>query len=381
MLIPTGSRLLIAATVLTTVAATLYGVTVGGSLGTVGLISAAAALTVLTTINLYTRDADVSSMDTAALTDSAASHPAPWSSLWPPVGAVGGALVVVGLVTYPVVFVFGLVALLAAAVEWMLQAWSERASGDRTYNDDVRQRFAHPAEFPVLAALIFAVLVYSFSRIMLFLSKSGGPAAFGVIAALVLAAGFLIAFRRNLGNAVVGGVAALAALCLVAGGVAAAVAGEREIHVHETTGDLAAEGLCSTEETEADENASQAIAGKANLAAEIVLGEDGTLVATQLGIEAETTTVTFGRANDTNVRFRNESGEHRRLLLDLGETTIEDEETGETETVPVQQCTTLVEEGGSQLLNFSIDRPSNVYGPYRFTVPGVDGQAIDVVVP
>ena len=150
MMFPAGSRLLIGATVLTALVATIYGVTNGGSLGTTGLISAACGLAVLTAINLYTRDADVSAMDSAALTDSAAAHRAPWPSLWPAVGALGALLVVVGLVTYPVVFVLGIVALLAATVEWMLQAWSERASGDETYNSEVRQRFAHPAEFPVL---------------------------------------------------------------------------------------------------------------------------------------------------------------------------------------------------------------------------------------
>ena len=39
---PTGSRLLIGATLLTAALATIYGVTNGGSLGTTGLISAAA---------------------------------------------------------------------------------------------------------------------------------------------------------------------------------------------------------------------------------------------------------------------------------------------------------------------------------------------------
>src|SRR6187200_234583 len=99
MMFPAGSRLLIGATVLTALVATLYGVTNGGSLGTMGLISAAVALFVLTAINAYTRDADVSAMDTAALTESAAAHRAPWASLWPVIGALGGALIVIGLVT------------------------------------------------------------------------------------------------------------------------------------------------------------------------------------------------------------------------------------------------------------------------------------------
>ena len=84
---------------------------------------------------------------------SPAAAPVPGPSMWPIVGALGAVLVVVGLVTYPVVFVFGILALLAAAVEWMVQAWSERASADVLFNDNVRSRIAHPLEFPILAAV------------------------------------------------------------------------------------------------------------------------------------------------------------------------------------------------------------------------------------
>ena len=318
-------------------------------------------------------------MDTAALTDSAAAHRAPWPSLWPAVGALGAVLVVVGLVTYPAVFVLGIVALLAATVEWTLEAWSERASGDETYNSEVRQRFAHPAEFPVLAALGFGVIVYSFSRIMLALSKEGGPAAFGMIAALVLGAGFLVAFRRNLDGKVVGGVAAVAVLALVAGGVAAALSGEREIHPHETIEDVAAAGECSLEEIEADDNAPQTVSDKANLFAELTVTDDAELVATQLGVPGETESLTFQRANPTNVLFVNESDEQRRLVLEYAVRV--ENATGELEPVPAQSCTTLVEEGGSQLMTFSIDLPSEVNGPYQFVVPGLDDQAIEVIVP
>ncbi len=380
MMFPTGSRLLIAATVLTALAATIYGVTNEGTLGTIGMISAATGLAVLAAINLYTRDADVSAMDSAALTDSAAAHRAPWPSLWPAIGALGAVLVVVGLVTYPIVFVVGIVVLLAATAEWMLAAWSERASGDEEYNSEVRRRFAHPAEFPVLAALGFGVIVYSFSRIMLALSKEGGPAAFATIAALVLGAGFLVAFRRNLDSKVVGGVASVAVIALVAGGVAAAISGEREIHPHETIEDFAAAGECGPEEIEADDQASQTVSDKANLFAELTLTDDSQLVATQLDIPGETSTLTFQRSNPTNVLFVNESDEERRLALEY-QVRVENEETGQLEPVPAEQCTTLVEEGGSQLMTFEIDLPSEVYGPFQFIVPGVEGQSIEVVVP
>ncbi len=69
-----------------TIAAITYGLSVSGSLGTTGLISAASALAMLPAINLYTRDANVSSMDPTAATESAAARPAPPASFWPIVG-------------------------------------------------------------------------------------------------------------------------------------------------------------------------------------------------------------------------------------------------------------------------------------------------------
>ena len=384
-MIPYGSRLFLGATLVAIIGAVAYGCSVSGSLGTTGLITAALALGFLAAIVLHTRDADVSSMDPSAPTQSAAARPAPPSSVWPIVGALGGVLVVVGLVTYPVVFVFGIIALIATTVEWMVSAWAERASADRRYNLGVRQRLSHPAEFPVLALLAAAIVIYSFSRIMLALSKTGGPVAFGVVAAVVLLAGFLVAFRPQIPNAAMSGVAAIAVVGLVAGGAAAALSGERDIEEHHTTADAAAEGECATaEELHSDENASQNVAAKANILAQITLREDGTLVARALGLE-ESTQLFVQRSNVTNVRFRNETEEERRLVLNLGERAAVDEATEETipdETVPVQHCTALVEEGGSQFMTFTIPGPSSAAdSPYTFTVPGVDGQAIEVIVP
>ena len=284
----TGSKFLVGGAVMATIAAVAYGITQDGALGTIGLISAAIALAFLAGVNMYVRDSDVSSMDTTALTQSAAAAPVPGPSGWPIVGALGGVLVVVGLVTYPVVFVFGILALLAAAAEWMVQAWSERASADVVFNDNVRSRIAHPLEFPILAAIGAGILIYSFSRIMLFLSKSSGPAVFAAIAALLLAGGFVIAFRPSLRTGAIGVVCVVAALGLVTGGVSAALEGERELHPHETTGALADDGECdNSDETEADEHASQTVAAKANLTAEVILRDDETLVAKNLGVTGE----------------------------------------------------------------------------------------------
>jgi hypothetical protein len=383
---PTGSKLLIGAAVLATVAAIIYGTAQGGSLGTVGLIFAAACLSGLAGVVVFTRDADVSAMDPSALTESPAALPTPPNSIWPMVGALGGVLVVVGLVTYPPVFIFGIIALLGAAVEWMIEAWSDRASADLQHNAEVRARIAHPLELPLLALVGIAILVYSFSRIMLWLSKTEGPALFAIIGALVLLVGFIVAFRPSIRNGAVGTVCSIAAVGLIAGGASAALSGEREIHPHETTTALAADGKCDdAAETEADEKSSQSVAAKANITAELILRDDGTLMAKALGVTEEQSTLTVTRANPTNVIFRNESSEPRRLVLDLGTRPVVDEATGDTvpdETVPNQKCTQLADDGGSQLMTFSITVPSwAADAPYAFTVPGVDTAKVEVVVP
>jgi len=82
---------------------------------------------------------------------------------------------------------------MVAAERLFARAWSERASADPHYNAAVRKRILHPLEFPVLGAVVLAIVIYSFSRIMLFLSKETGPAVFGIIAALILLGGLGLA--------------------------------------------------------------------------------------------------------------------------------------------------------------------------------------------
>jgi hypothetical protein len=384
-MITTGSKLLIGATVMAIVAAIVYGTTSEGALGTIGLSSAAIALGLLAGVNVAIRDSNVSAMDTAALTESPAARRAPGASMWPVVAALGGVLVVVGLVTYPVVTVFGIGALLAATAEWMVQAWSERASADAAYNDEVRGLLANPLEFPILGAIGLGIIVYSFSRIMLFLSKTGGVAAFALLAALLLFIGFVIAYRPTLRGGAIAIVAGLATFGLVAGGVAAAIGGERELHPHPTTGDLAGQADCDTaDETEADENASRSVAAKSSVAAELTLGDDGVLVARVPGVDADLSTLELPRSNPSNLIFRNESAEERRLVIDLG-TRNETDATGETipdTEVADQQCTALVDEGGSQLLTVTIGQPSVTSETgYRLFVPGVESAEVGLVVP
>jgi len=372
----TGSKLLIGSSVIASVAAALYGVTQKGTLGTIGLVSAAVALVFLAAINVYVRDSNVSAMDPDAHATAPAARPAPSPSLWPLASGLGATMVAVGVVTFPAITILGLIVLLAATAEWLVQAWSERASADPAYNATVRERIAHPLELPIMGAIGIAVIIYSISRVMLGLpSKTGAVVAFVVLAALVLLVGTLTSVRRRLSTGTIAGVCSIALVAVIASGAAYGLNGERTTHHHETTGAIAEDGDCGADETEADENASQNVAAKSNVAATITLTADEQLTYTVPGFDGGGfADLTLPRSTSNNVLFRNDSEEHRRLSIDTaGATAAEDKRV---------VCSALVEEGGVQLLTVRFDKPSfAAENPYQFTVPGVDGAALPVVVP
>jgi hypothetical protein len=377
----TGSKLFIGATTVALAGAIVFGIFTGGDTGrtaTIGLIGCAIALAFLMGVNFYVRDSNVGALQSDATVSSSAAMPAPGSSMWPAIGAVGAGLLVLGLVTAPVVFKGGIVVILAATVEWMVQGWSERASSDAAYNASIRKRILHPLEFPVLAAVGLAVIIYSFSRIMLFLSKEAGPAVFAILAALVLMAGFLFASRASLKKSLVVGVCTIAALGLVSTGAVMAIDGERSIHVHEII--ETEPGVCaSNDEAEVDHKASQSVGAKSNVAATVIY-KDGQLYAQVIGLEELQRTVTLPQGNPSNIMFRNLGDETVRLTANLG--AFEQDVNGTPVTEKPVTCTTLVEPGGRQFLTLLFPRSSAwTQEPYTFEVPGVEGATIEILVP
>lgn len=374
-MITTGTKLLIGSAVAATIFAIVYGVTQEGALGTIGLISAAVALTFLAAINLFVRDSNVWPDDPGAFDSSAAAQATARPSLWPLLVAIGATAMTLGLATYEAIFVLGVVAVLAGAAEWMLQAWSERASADPAYNAAARNRLADPLEIPIAAAAGAAIIVYAFSRVMLGLpSKSATVAAFATIAALVLVFGALVSAKRNVTKATLGGALSVVAVVLIAGGAAAGLKGEREGHVIHTPGDLAEENECGPEPTEADEGASQSVAAQSSVAAEITFDGSG-LSAQMQGTEVDSLTVP--RSTPTNVLFRNTAEDAARLVIEMHPSTdIDDNPLG-----PERLCTALVDEGSVQLLTVEFTQPSwAVEGGFAFTVAGSDA-SMEVVVP
>jgi hypothetical protein len=307
--------------------------------------------------------------------------------------------------------------LLATGAEWTVQAWAERASGNVEHNAEVRSRLSNPLEYPIGGAIAIGIIVYAFSRVMLWLSKTNTVIAFSVVALVFLLVAFFVARRPKMKISAVGGLMAIGALAMVGAGTLTGLDGERDIPLFETTSVWQEEGILHPAEyaegaaagehpaalicespdefPEADEDVSQTVANKSG-AYQVFLSESGELTFDVPGpIELGATGMVIPRSNPTNIIFRNQSNEHRRLSLDLGTQLVEIEEGGETVEVeaPNQLCTTLIEPGGAQLVTVNARVPSfanagieNPNGPpgadgYWFFVPGVDTAQLELIVP
>ena len=379
----TGSKLFLGATATTVVGALVWGACNGGAAGVAGVVGVAAlavALAFIAGINLFTRDGNVPTNTPNPEITAGAAQRGSDSSLWPLVAAVGVGGLVIGAVSRPVVFKVSVVVLLAALAEWMIQGFAERASSDAAYNKTVRKRLLNPLEFPVLGAFVLAVVVYGFSRVMLTSSKSSGRIVFIIIGAIVMFAAFLIAARRGMGKGATMGIGVIAAVALLGVGIASAVSGQRTIEAHpEITSAVCLGKGSPTQEEEIDKNASQNVALKSSVVANVVLEKGNKLVAFINGIPTvEYHEVTTPRSAVINLLFRNETDIPRRLTARLGSFKQTDGTVGSENA----QCSARINKGKEAFLSFKITKlPAASSTPYELVVPGVDGQKITLQVP
>jgi hypothetical protein len=147
---------------------------------------------------------------------------------WPVVAAFSAGAVVIGLAIGPIMFTIGMIGLVVCLVEWAVRAWADRATGDPAVNQSIRDRFLQPVEIPALAVIGIAGLVLAVSRILLALPKIGSYLVFGLVPVAILAVGALIVLRPQLSQSVIAGLLLFGGVAILAGGVAAAIAGERE---------------------------------------------------------------------------------------------------------------------------------------------------------
>ncbi|MEQ1874854.1 MAG: hypothetical protein ABL953_14155 [Ilumatobacteraceae bacterium] len=374
----TGSKMFLGATTLSVVASVVFAASNGGAtglIGTIGLVTAATIFAFLASINLFTRDGNTPSMQQGIENTSSAAQPPVGSSMWPLIAAVGLGGLVVGAVSKPVVFKVAVVVLLAAIVEWMVQGWSERASADHTYNASLRSRMMNSLEFPILATIGGAAVVYAFSRVMLTATPEAGLWIFIAIGALVVTGGFLFANGQMTSKRTMAAVCAVSAVALMGVGVASALQGQRSIHPHPTIDDASQKALClEGGEEEVDEHASQDVSLKSSVVANVSLQDDHDLVAFINGYpNVEYHEITVPRSTHLAVLFHNETDEPQRLTGRFGSFPNEPE---------AVSCTTAVEPGQTAYLGFEIPKTNAASStPLEFIVPGVEGATIKIVVP
>lgn len=241
----TASKLYLGAGFVALVAAAVYGwgtdggltgaVALGlkGGVGELGgytvLVAAAVVLLGVGTATSILRDADPEAQAAAARLEVVPPAVPPASrSYVPVVAAFSAVLAAVGLVASPVVFVLGLLLLGLCVLEWMVKAWSERATGDPELNQQIRNRLMFPIEIPVFGALGVLVLVVAFSRIFLALDRNVTSVVAIVIAGIITAGAFLIAYRPKLSKDAIAVLLVIGAVLAIGGGIVAAATGPRE---------------------------------------------------------------------------------------------------------------------------------------------------------
>ena len=372
-MLTTGSKLLIGATVVSVISAILFGITVdgpGATVGVIGLLSAAVAFGLIAGINVYVRDSNAPAMEPGVEHTCAAARQPSGASGWPAVAAVGVAGLAIGAVSRPVVFLVALVVVLAAIVEWMVQAWSERASDDTGYNATIRGRLLHPLEFPVLATLGLGALIYGFSRIMLSASKDAGRWLFIAIGALFLAGAVVVAIYRGAGKRTIAGVSALAAFAVVGVGVASAVQGQRDIEAHP------APSCLSNEEGEGDHGAPKAPSDTAGVYATIVLTDSDFYAV--LGNWNGPDKIAYHQLSvPRNARvslvFLKQTSEPARLTARLGKF---------GDAAESVECTAMVEADGEGYLSIkAVNVPLASTEPMQLQLGGEEAPAIEIQVP
>ncbi len=206
---------------------------VGDHIGYGVLVSLAAASLAVSLVLVAFRDADSEAQAALSGADGISPNPAVASGFWPVAAAFGAGTAAVGLVLHPLVFGLGLVMVVLALVEWTMDAWADRATGDPAANRELRNRVMAPVEIPIVGALAVGVVVLAASRILIAVSALWAVVVAGVVSTLILAGAFVYATRPGQARKLIAGLGVVAALGLVVGGVLAAVTGERDFPHHE----------------------------------------------------------------------------------------------------------------------------------------------------
>ncbi len=223
---------------LSLVAAIAYNINAKGDakLGTIFFVSMMVIGIAVTAGAVAARDGDNDTDPAAAGGDaSQAAVSSASATYWPAIAALGVVTVGAGLIVGRLLFILGILVLLASLFEWGIQGWADRATNDPVASRSLRHKLMNPVEVPLTAGLVVLCVVLSFSRI--FLSLDTKPAAFAFIGfgVLILGTAVLLAFQPNMRRSVVTGVVSIVSVGVLAGGIAGASSGERDFKNDATT--------------------------------------------------------------------------------------------------------------------------------------------------
>lgn len=244
-----GSKYLFSVAGAALLAAAVYGLTSGGgligviSMGYKGGVGEHTGYTILATIgvvsallgvlNVLTRDGDADEAASAVGVDHALAVSTPRTpSFWGPLAAFGVACLVVGVAVSQLFVILGIVVLSVVLLEWVVLAWSDRATGDPEVNAVIKNRMLGPVEIPMLSLVGIAVVVIGLSRVLLAVSEAAATAVAALVAAFVFFNAVAIA-KSNAPRPIISGLVAVTSVAVLAGGIAGAVVGERDIVHHE----------------------------------------------------------------------------------------------------------------------------------------------------
>ena len=142
---------------------------------------------------------------------------------WPALAALAAGLIALAFLTSTGLAVVGFILALAAAVGWLASA-----SADRTG----RAPNLMPLGIPVVGLFAIGSLMFFMSRILLAVPEQASTFIALAVAALILAVASVIALKPEISSRTVMSGLVIGGLLMVAGGLAAAAAGQREVEPH-----------------------------------------------------------------------------------------------------------------------------------------------------
>lgn len=233
-MITTGSKLFFGSAGVALAAGAVYPWTSGNERFGLTLLAAwAAAYVLIGAVAQAFRDANADAVARLVGADAVPVVLPPGTrTAWPVVAGFGAALVAIGVATEPALWVIGALVVGAAVFEWAFQAWADAATSDPAAARALRNRMLLPIEIPVGVALAAGVVVLSISRILLAVPELGAVIAAIAIATVIFVVAIALSLRPRVPASLVAAILLVGGLAIVAGGVVAALAGERTIEPH-----------------------------------------------------------------------------------------------------------------------------------------------------